>query len=274
MMLRESDLQGLMSGSYEERLTRLSEAVTSKFGDRAVLVSTFVDNIVVLNENSLMRASYRIGKDVTFDDIASIGLGSERDIVREGMDSFLGGGSIRNALTDLVSHGVATHVSPYAKVKREMQKLMGEGAIWRERVAENRTSILRDISDRPFLSSSVFCKFGDGLLESGYDLAIEEATDLEGKVASLLATARESLSHYRNEASGHDVKEAMMHFESFATDYIEHLEGILGIVSRVIEEGRADCAAFVHDSVAEAFEDMEIGSRMIQHISNEFRRTK
>jgi len=266
-----------MVGSYEDKLKRLSEAISSEFGDSAVLISTFDDRVALLNEDGIVSSSYRITDGVvSFFDMGSHSLDSEQDIVRDGMDSFFEGKSISSALEDLVSNSVANHLSPYTKTKRELDRIAGEGMVWRKSVTENRKSILRDIAGEPFMSSGLTRRFGDRISESEKSEAINGAVGLESKLAELLVSSRGSLSDYRNEVSGRDAdtKEAMMHFESFATDYVMHLESILGIMSRAIHRGCADCAALVHDGVADMFEDIEIGNRMIKRISNEFRRTK
>jgi len=295
MFVEAKVLGKLQEGSYEEILSLLDRAVAESdglFGGDAVLFSTYPGSAIVLSEDGAFYSVNYVLNDgiVKFRNPRKVDISvlSEDDIVARGVDSFSDEGTLAESLRGMMSLRNMGITSPLGQVSQDLGRLFSGGRIWKKVIHEHRQRIGQfawdadygklEVSIRPMFTS--FLESGDLDEEDADNIRgniLESLSKLEGKIGELLSRVQDS---YESLVAGNvqmrsdEDDSVRSQFESFASDYIDHMgdvmEAVSGAISEMRDTGCVLCGAKVHDEVARRYRDFDLGGRFVRKVSEAF----
>ena len=280
----------LQDGSYEEILSTLDRAVAENqgaFGGESVLFATYPDRVIVLNEDGIFHsANYviddgivRLGKPKRI----SVETLSEDDVVSRGVDAFTEGTMLADSMRGLMSLHPALTSSPLEQVRESLGQLFSRGRIWKKVIHEHKLQIGEyawdadygnlELTIRP-LFGELFEEDDDEIDDGVRDVVVENLISLEGRLGEMLSRVHEShdsLTSSNTEMRDEDDDAILSQFDSYATDYMEHLGEVVESVSAAIrmvrDGGCVLCGAKVHDEIALRYRDFDLGGRFVRKVA-------
>lgn len=291
-LIRTSLLEEFTLGSYEEHLSLLASAVeeSDTFGEDAIIVSTFPDRVVVVNESGeFFDSRYKIGANnsVRFSrtEKVDVPLMEDGDLSGEALQSFFSGKSMVESMRHMLRSSFTRERTPLEMMEEGIKVLFSKGDFWRTYVRENREAVTK-VAFHPSLGSPSIetkPKFGnlyregvdDATLESCRSDVLAALAKVENRLSRLHAKTTDVYEEYQRIASGMRNEEAAQvlgRYEAFTEDYLEHLAKVGGFVSESIRAGREGCvacSALVHDEVAAQITEIELGGRLAQRVAAE-----
>jgi hypothetical protein len=293
MFVEAKVLEKLQEGSFEEILSLLDRAVAESdgmFGGDAVLFSTYPGSVIVLSEDgSFYSVNYVLNDGVVkFRNARKIDVAvlSEDDIVSRGVDSFSDKGTLAESLRSMMSLRNMGASSPLGQVSEDLGRLFSRGRLWKKVVHEHRQRIGQfawdadygklEVSIRPLFAQ--FLENGD--VDEDEDIrgdVLESLSVLEGKIGEMLSRVQdsyESLVTGNVQMRSEEDDSVRSQFESFASDYIDHMgdvmETVSGAISEMRDTGCVLCGAKVYDEVARRYRDFDLGGRFVRKVSEAF----
>jgi len=290
-------LEKIAVGSYENKLTAVNEAVeedSDTFGGNALLLATFKDHVVVVNEDGqFFKSSYKIddGGIVKFMTTESMDVpvvnpdNLAEEAAKKAVDNFFTSGSLGENLLGIMSV-VSTKRTPLSETQERLDKLFEGGTLWRKHINKNRDKAVIHGWDYdlgvPMDIHPRFENVCEGLVSEDDLKDFEEETtsalmDLENNLVDIYENALVSYQNYKGIVAGmkidSDNEESLVlsGFEAFAEDYLDHMKEITKFVSEETKkEGCVTCMAFVHDEIARRSRELELAGRLIRKVSAQF----
>jgi len=208
---------------------------------------------------------------------------SESDVVTKGVEGFFQGGSLSEGLRGVINLRKSHKESLLEKTQQALSVLLSGGKVWRDRLAQNKENISSFAWDAEFGDLKIDMPVFGEMLEAddvGDDIlkqVIEGLMVLEQRLFRRLNQVKIAYEDYQQQTldmRDDERDEVMSQFESFTSDYIDHLSEIANFVSEAVLESHGncvDCSVLVHDEVAKVYKELELGGRFVRKIAAQFK---
>jgi len=287
MIVEAKVLHDLQKGSYEELLQSLDRAVIENqdlFGDDAVLFASHLDRVIVINEGGQFFSANYTNRDgvIRFGKVDELDVNAvtEESIVASAVDNFFEGESLAEGLKGLMDLRQGIDESPIAKTRESLSRLFGGGRLWRRYVDEHSERVSNFAWDADYGSLKIdvrpiFSDRGSDVIEDEQEV-MSALINLERRLVESLNKTTEIYKAYQEETKdlrSDEADQVLSRFESFASDYIDHLTEVSNFASNAVRRGRdgnVSCAAITHDEIAARFKELELGGRFVRKVSSQF----
>ena len=269
-------LQVLSSGSYEDQLQRISEAVSASdgpFGTNTYLFATYPDKVIVYTEgDGFFTCGYSVDNgEVLFDADAirreNVPVVTEDTLATSGINAFYNGDGVAGALADIVAFPSKTEEPTAESAEREMN-LLFKSRIWTKYVLEGGSADrIRDYAtDSNLFNVPVTVESVGG--EHILNTIMNRLGKMHAETDAVLRRYEQKMSRTRTL----DEDEILAEFESVSSDFIIHIESIMEAVSVALAKmnnGYSDYAMEVADRVAKTYGDLHLGHRFVRKMAGQ-----